>query len=110
MAKEFGSRADMLSSKIDEVSRNRIWEEHCTKEVSKLQMNTHFAINDPTKMDCLPEKPNHVFPKVKLSERDVEIATTKLGLTWMTSAATKAAQRRRSRRCSKLYRALGNKL
>ena len=35
----------MLSSKIDEVSRNRIWEEHCTKEVSKLQMNTHFAID-----------------------------------------------------------------
>ncbi|QDZ23806.1 hypothetical protein HOP50_11g63460 [Chloropicon primus] len=78
MAKEFGSRADMLSSKIDEVSRNRIWEEHCTKEVAKLQMNTHFAINDPTKMDCLPEKPNYVYPKIKLSDGDVELATTKL--------------------------------
>ena len=65
-----------------------------------MQLNTHFAINDPTKsetflflflvfytltnswniftVDCLPEKPNYVMPKVKLSEGDVEFATAKL--------------------------------
>ena len=29
-------------------------------------------------MDCLPDKPNYIFPKVKLSSGDVDFATTKL--------------------------------
>eukprot|EP00959_Pyramimonas_sp_CCMP1952_P065959 1377078-Pyramimonas_sp.AAC.1 len=44
MAKEFGSRADMISPKIDEVSRNSIWREHCKKELANHTLNTNFNI------------------------------------------------------------------
>ena len=44
MAKEFGSRADMISPKIDEVSRNSIWREHCKKELAHHTLNTNFNI------------------------------------------------------------------
>eukprot|EP00241_Pyramimonas_parkeae_P024434 CAMPEP_0114282790 /NCGR_PEP_ID=MMETSP0059-20121206/3746_1 /TAXON_ID=36894 /ORGANISM="Pyramimonas parkeae, Strain CCMP726" /LENGTH=73 /DNA_ID=CAMNT_0001403455 /DNA_START=207 /DNA_END=428 /DNA_ORIENTATION=- len=47
MAKEFGSRADMISNKIDEVSRNSIWREHCEKELHMHKLNTNFFIADP---------------------------------------------------------------
>ena len=32
-----------------QVARNRIWHEHCTKEQNTMQLNTHFAINNPYK-------------------------------------------------------------
>ena len=31
------------------MARNRIWHEHCTKEQNTMQLNTHFAINNPYK-------------------------------------------------------------
>mmetsp|Transcript_42053 Transcript_42053/g.134301 ORF Transcript_42053/g.134301 Transcript_42053/m.134301 type:complete len:149 (+) Transcript_42053:198-644(+) len=62
MAREFGSKADMLSGKIDEVSRNSIWSEHCSKELSHMQLNTNFSIANPWKMATLPEKPNYTMP------------------------------------------------
>lgn len=37
----------MISNKLDEVSRNSIWEEHCKKESRTLTLNTNFAISDP---------------------------------------------------------------
>jgi hypothetical protein len=49
MAKEFGSRAEMISLKIDEVSRNKIWREHCTKVQKQHKLNTTFCIGDPRK-------------------------------------------------------------
>mmetsp|Transcript_46132 Transcript_46132/g.86064 ORF Transcript_46132/g.86064 Transcript_46132/m.86064 type:complete len:107 (-) Transcript_46132:1458-1778(-) len=64
MAKEFGSRADMISNKIDEVSRNSIWREHCEKELHMHKLNTNFFIADPKSMPTFPEKPNYVLPTV----------------------------------------------
>lgn len=41
----------MLSSSLDEVSRNSIWEEHCKKETKTLRLNECFAISDPRKSE-----------------------------------------------------------
>lgn len=78
MAKEFGSRADMISAKIDEVSRNSIWREHTKKELANHTLNTNFNIADLRKMMTIPEKPNHVKPDVKMSEEDIAFATRTL--------------------------------
>mmetsp|Transcript_20792 Transcript_20792/g.70794 ORF Transcript_20792/g.70794 Transcript_20792/m.70794 type:complete len:150 (-) Transcript_20792:109-558(-) len=68
MAKEFGSKADMISQRIDEVSRNSIWREHCTKELAHTTLNTNFNISNPWKMPTLPEKPNYMLPSNNLDE------------------------------------------
>jgi len=78
MAKEFGSRADMINAKIDEVSRNSIWREHCKKELSNHTLNTNFNISNPLKMPTLPEKPNYVLPNTSMSKDDVEVANATL--------------------------------
>mmetsp|Transcript_26989 Transcript_26989/g.32768 ORF Transcript_26989/g.32768 Transcript_26989/m.32768 type:complete len:154 (+) Transcript_26989:207-668(+) len=78
MAKEFGSRADMINAKIDEVSRNSIWREHCKKELSHHTLNTNFNISNPLKMPTLPEKPNYVLPNTSMSKQDVEVANATL--------------------------------
>ena len=39
------------------MARNRIWHEHCTKEQNTMQLNTHFAINNPYKSACLRRHP-----------------------------------------------------
>ena len=52
----------MMSNKLDEVSRNSIWREHCTKEQAGRKLNTTFAITNPLKMPTLPDKPNYVNP------------------------------------------------
>jgi hypothetical protein len=54
MAKEFGSRAEMISLKIDEVSRNTIWKEHCVKVQKHATLNTTFCIGDPRKSATPP--------------------------------------------------------
>ncbi|KAK3236233.1 hypothetical protein CYMTET_53615 [Cymbomonas tetramitiformis] len=78
MAKEFGSRADMISGKIDEVSRNSIWREHCKKELNNHVLNTNFNISNPLKMPTLPEKPNYVLPNTSMSKSDLDAANQTL--------------------------------
>mmetsp|Transcript_13391 Transcript_13391/g.18308 ORF Transcript_13391/g.18308 Transcript_13391/m.18308 type:complete len:153 (-) Transcript_13391:62-520(-) len=78
MAKEFGSRADMISGKIDEVSRNSIWREHCKKELHHHSLNTNFNIADPKSMPTFPEKPNYVMPNTRMNPKDLEEATQTL--------------------------------
>eukprot|EP00899_Mesostigma_viride_P015521 jgi/Mesvir1/23970/Mv10733-RA.1 len=65
-------------TKIDEVARNQIWEEHCKKELKNATLKTNFSIADPRKMDLLPEKPNHVVPNTKVNMEDVQGATATL--------------------------------
>jgi hypothetical protein len=55
----------MISDKIDEVSRNKIWTEHVEKELSKTQLNTNFSVSNVKKMSILPDKPNYVIPDTK---------------------------------------------
>lgn len=50
MSAEFGSKCDMISASMDEVSRNCIWREHVAKEIRGLKLNTDFRISDPLKM------------------------------------------------------------
>ena len=54
MSKGFGSRADMLSTKFDEVSRNSIWREHCEKEqaMAGLDQDRDFVITNPHSSTC----------------------------------------------------------
>lgn len=78
MAKEFGSRAEMISTKIDEVSRNSIWREHCTKERHMLKLNTNFFIANPSSMPTISDKPNYVVPSVKLNQKDMDEAARTL--------------------------------
>ena len=49
MSKGFGSRADMLSTRFDEVSRNSIWREHCEKEqaTAGLGLQRDFVVTNP---------------------------------------------------------------
>ena len=46
-----GTRADMISSKIDPVSRNQIWREHLVKESKMEGPSTGFQFN-PTTGKC----------------------------------------------------------
>eukprot|EP00898_Chlorokybus_atmophyticus_P003765 jgi/Chlat1/438/Chrsp103S01012 len=88
MAKEFGSKADMLSTRIDEVckgfavklcwvSRNSIWREHCQKELRSTHLHTDFSLTRPDRMSILPEKPNKTTPS-DLVGANVESAVAEL--------------------------------
>ena len=52
----------MISARIDEVSKNSIWREHCEKELAHCELNTNFSISNVKKMSVIPEKPNYVVP------------------------------------------------
>lgn len=43
-----GSRADMISMKIDEVARNQIWREHLVKEAKLEGPQMEFQFNPAT--------------------------------------------------------------
>jgi len=68
----------MISPKIDEVSRNSIWREHCKKELAHHTLNTNFNIANINKMMTIPEKPNYVMPSTKMSKDDIAFATQTL--------------------------------
>mmetsp|Transcript_37016 Transcript_37016/g.91478 ORF Transcript_37016/g.91478 Transcript_37016/m.91478 type:complete len:151 (-) Transcript_37016:336-788(-) len=78
MSQEFGSRADMISAKIDEVSKNSIWREHCLKELAHCELNTNFSISNVKKMSVIPEKPNYVVPSTKINKGEMDAASTLL--------------------------------
>uniref|UniRef100_A0A061RG67 Flagellar associated protein n=1 Tax=Tetraselmis sp. GSL018 TaxID=582737 RepID=A0A061RG67_9CHLO len=78
MAKEFGSKCDMISASLDEVSRNCIWREHVRKEKLGFQMNTDFRISDPNKMQVITEKPNRVVPQQRPDSETMRACTQKL--------------------------------
>lgn len=61
----------MISDKIDEVSRNQIWREHCEKELARTELNTNFSVSNLKKMSILPDKPNYVLPDTRSEWRDV---------------------------------------
>lgn len=63
---------------LDEVSRNKIWEEHVVKENKTLQLNSTFSLSDPRKLNVLPEKPNNFIPEPKPSKEVVAKATQDL--------------------------------
>eukprot|EP00218_Dolichomastix_sp_CCMP3274_P016773 CAMPEP_0170132900 /NCGR_PEP_ID=MMETSP0033_2-20121228/949_1 /TAXON_ID=195969 /ORGANISM="Dolichomastix tenuilepis, Strain CCMP3274" /LENGTH=152 /DNA_ID=CAMNT_0010368349 /DNA_START=18 /DNA_END=476 /DNA_ORIENTATION=+ len=78
MAKEFGSKADMISNKLDEVSKNSIWREHCTKELNNTTLNTNFNISNPARMPTLPEKPNYILPNTAVDGSEMSEARERL--------------------------------
>lgn len=61
----------MISDKIDEVSRNQIWREHCEKELARTELNTNFSVSNLKKMSILPDKPNYVLPDTRGEWRGV---------------------------------------
>ncbi len=92
--------SSMISSKLDEVSRNKVWEEHVHKENRVLQLGDSFQIADAKKREqcmggvacskpcphvlnneicaavtVLPEKPNRMVPQQKPSPEAVKAAT-----------------------------------
>jgi len=52
-----------MATKLDEVSKNKIWHEHVRKETKTLRLNEQFLIPDPSKSafpcfaPCLPLRP-----------------------------------------------------
>lgn len=64
---------------MDEVSRNKVWEEHVKKEQATLKLNENFAITDPRRMHVLPEKPNYTVPTLNADKSTMETAQTMLG-------------------------------
>mmetsp|Transcript_459 Transcript_459/g.541 ORF Transcript_459/g.541 Transcript_459/m.541 type:complete len:143 (-) Transcript_459:415-843(-) len=64
----------MISSKLDAVSRNSIWEEHVKKENKTFKINENFAIADPTKMSIISEKPNKIIPTSNPDQKTMEEA------------------------------------
>eukprot|EP00798_Chlamydomonas_sp_ICE-L_P007183 gene7183-290_t len=63
---------------LDEVSRNKIWEEHVVKENRTITLGSTFHITDPRKLNVLPEKPNNFTPTTKPTQRMVDQATADL--------------------------------
>lgn len=63
-----GSKADMISAKFDEVSRNAIWREHVHKEDARPRDHAPFQIN-PHNLNVLCPKPGQVDP-TKLASGD----------------------------------------
>ena len=76
-----GSKADMISSKIDEVSRNSIWREHVKKEDAKEITATPFQVN--------PKKAGTITSKIGgISGQDLGISEdelNKLMVSWPIS-------------------------
>lgn len=52
-----GTKSDMISSKIDEVSRNSIWREHVRHENKLCKLNESFSVN-PRTIATITGKPN----------------------------------------------------
>eukprot|EP00462_Mataza_sp_D1_P002957 CAMPEP_0175102340 /NCGR_PEP_ID=MMETSP0086_2-20121207/8378_1 /TAXON_ID=136419 /ORGANISM="Unknown Unknown, Strain D1" /LENGTH=144 /DNA_ID=CAMNT_0016377131 /DNA_START=25 /DNA_END=459 /DNA_ORIENTATION=- len=68
------SKADMISTKIDPVSRNAIWREHVKKEERSQVLRLDFTMN-PKTMYGLTDKPNKATWKPKNhGENEHEIA------------------------------------
>lgn len=59
---------------MDEVSRNKVWEEHVKKENHTLRLNEQFSIGDPRRMNILPEKPNYTVPTLNADKAVMESA------------------------------------
>ena len=57
-----GSRSDMISMKIDEVSRNYIWREHLVKEAKREGPLMGFQFN-PATVSSVTVKPTSVDPR-----------------------------------------------
>jgi hypothetical protein len=71
-----GSKADMISAKIDEVSRNEIWREHVHKEDGRKRDNAPFQMN-PNTLATIAVKPTQIDPtrmKGSTEEEKREIA------------------------------------
>merc|ERR1711865_1061914 len=67
---------DMISAKIDEVSRNSIWREHVRKEDGRKRDNAPFQMN-PNTLATIAVKPTQVDPtrmKGSTAEEKLEIA------------------------------------
>eukprot|EP00884_Botryococcus_braunii_P014241 jgi/Botrbrau1/22818/Bobra.0132s0141.1 len=52
----------MPASVIDEVSRNKVWREHCKKERRVQHLSEEFSIPNVSRMQLYAEKPNKVHP------------------------------------------------
>lgn len=44
----------MISSKLDPVAQNTVWEEHVKKELRTLRQNETFVLTDPRKSEAGP--------------------------------------------------------
>jgi hypothetical protein len=75
-------------SKLDPVSRNRVWQEHVHKESRTLQLSDTFMISDPDRMTLLPDKPNQVQPQQLLAPQGLEQASATLAAVTAGSRAS----------------------
>ncbi|KAJ7566217.1 hypothetical protein O6H91_02G092700 [Diphasiastrum complanatum] len=76
-----GHGSSMFSEKIDEVSRNAIWREHCAKSTNQQIISSHYTLNPLTAIP-IPEKPNRCHPSIKVTQEEYEEAKAFLGNTY----------------------------
>ncbi|KAH7431822.1 hypothetical protein KP509_08G068400 [Ceratopteris richardii] len=74
----------MVSAKIDPVSRNAIWKEHCLKEEAKHRLSSEFSIN-PSTLVYIAEKPSKYKPSITLTQEEIDEAKQLLASVFMSN-------------------------